>query len=267
MLCKTDLLEMLTFRRPANGKTEQEFIKMYIDSVPGMSVDEYGNRWFLHDGSRTLISVHTDTVHRMDGKQRLQERAGIVSLSAREKVSNCLGADDTAGIYAALRMIEYGVPVSFVFHRSEEIGGLGSSWVADNYDDWLAETFDRCVALDRRGTQDVITSQYGVRCCSDKFALALARQLKMGHKPASGVFTDSANYMHLIPECSNVSIGYAKEHTALETLDVDYLERLIERLCAVKWDKLPTEHLPEVETGGDDYWGEWNFSLERDLPF
>lgn len=284
-----DLLGMLRWKRPAGSEHEDKFVQRFIDTVQGMEPDNYGNRWLVNEKSRTLISVHTDTVHRNSGMQKVVANAlGIVSVAEsykpapsvkrfswekgkgkkneftkllekweaeqRSKVtggyadahvaSHCLGADDTAGVYAALRMIEAKVPVSFVFHRDEEIGGRGSAWVAREYAGWLSSSFDRCVALDRRGTKDVIISQWGDQCCSFDFAVVLGTELGMGHKPAAGIFTDSANYMGVIPECSNISVGYMNEHTPQETLDTGYLETLIERLCEVEWDKLPTERDP-----------------------
>jgi predicted RNA-binding Zn-ribbon protein involved in translation (DUF1610 family) len=179
----------------------------------------------------------------MDGRQAVCESNGIVSLAGRETVSNCLGADDAAGIYAALRMIEAGVKATFIFHRDEETGGRGSAWLADHYAGWLSN-FDVCLALDRRGTRDAIVSQSWGKCASGEFARGLAAQLGMGHAAADGIFTDSANYVDLIPECSNLSIGYQNEHTTRETLDIDYLEAVTERLIAVEWDSLPIVRKP-----------------------
>jgi hypothetical protein len=245
---------MLSYRRPAKSRTEREFIARYLDSIPGMFADKYGNRILVCAESRVMISTHTDTVHRSDGLQRVSaSHAGVIKLHPRETVSNCLGADDTAGIYAAIRMIEAGVQATFVFHREEEIGGWGSTWLAENYPEWLA-TFDVCLALDRRGTKDIITCQYGGECASEQFAWSLGGALGMGHAPADGIFTDSANYAHLIPECSNLSIGYQNEHTRAETLDSEYLERVIERLIAVDWSVLEIARDPLLDMV-EDSWG------------
>lgn len=158
-------------------------------------------------------------------------------------MSNCLGADDCAGMYAALRLIEADVKATFVFHRDEESGGNGSRWLAKHYPKWL-ESFDVCLALDRRGTKDVIVSQQWSMCASEEFAQGLAEQLGMGHHAADGVFTDSANYTDLIPECSNLSIGYQHEHSRMETLDLNYLEAVIARLVKVDWQALPIVREP-----------------------
>lgn len=232
---------LLKYRRPARSVTEETFISKYLDIIPGMFADAYGNRILMCKESKTIISTHTDTVHILPGSQSPHVKKGIISLSKLDllRKSNCLGADDSAGIYAALRMIDAGVKTTFIFHRDEEIGGRGSSWLAKNYADWL-RTFDHCIALDRRGTQDVITRQAWSRCCSNDFATALCDALSMGHKPSDeGIFTDSANYIGIIPECTNISVGYYNEHTANETLDTRYLEALIEKLISIDYSILP----------------------------
>ncbi len=245
----SQLLEMLLYKRPAGSKTEKAFIEKYLDVIPGMYADAYGNRILNNPDSKVIIACHTDTVHRDGGMQQLQNRKGIVSLAIGSP-SNCLGADDTAGVYAALKMIEAGVPATFIFHRNEEAGGRGSQWLADHYPGWLA-TFDICLSLDRKGEFDIITSQWGGECASTEFADSLSDALDMGHAPAAGMFTDSANYTHLIPECSNLSVGYANEHTTKETLDIHYLDRLISRLISVDWSKLIVAREPGAKEEED----------------
>lgn len=197
-------------------------------------------------GAKVMISTHTDTVHVAPGMQRVSVIKGIVQLHEKELISNCLGADDTAGIYAALRMIDAGVKATFIFHRDEEIGGKGSTWLAKTHPEWL-ESFDICLALDRRGTGEIITSQWGGTCASGEFAASLGDALRMGHRAAAGIFTDSANYTGLIPECSNLSIGYQHEHTWNESLNLDYLDAVIERLIMVDWGKLDVVRDPAAD--------------------
>jgi hypothetical protein len=87
----------------------------------------------------------------------------------------------------------------------------------------------------------VITHQMCGRCCSDEFAKALCDQLGMRHEPCDGgTFTDSANYVDLIPECTNISAGYLNEHTRHETLNQRYLSQLLDAMCQVDWEGLPT---------------------------
>ena len=99
---------------------------------------------------------------------------------------------------------------------------------------------ERAIAFDRRGTGDVITHQCRVRTCSMDFAQALAAQLGLGFAPcAEGVFTDTAHYAGLIPECTNLSIGYEHAHTGMEYQDYGFLEYLLPALLRVEWAALP----------------------------
>lgn len=233
------LLEMLGYRRPHGSESEAAFIARFIDSVPGMTQDAFGNRLLRLGHSTTLFSCHTDTVHRSPGPQKLVYDSGLDIVYKDD--DEPLGADDAAGIWVLLQLIEARVPGLYVFHRGEECGGLGSHFIASQTPELLTD-IQRAVAFDRRGRHDIITHQASGRCCSDAFALALADELRMGHKPSSlGIFTDTANYTGLIPECTNVSVGYEHEHTASEMLDLTYLEQLAESCIAVDWEGLVTQ--------------------------
>jgi hypothetical protein len=73
----------------------------------------------------------------------------------------------------------------------------------------------------------------------------------------TGVFTDTAEYVHLIPECLNISIGYQSEHTSSETLDVNFALELRNRIVSIQWDKiaLPVERKPEARPSYSFYGG------------
>jgi hypothetical protein len=60
----------------------------------------------------------------------------------------------------------------------------------------------------------------------------------------TGIYTDTAEFMELIPECTNLSAGYYNEHSAREFLDVEYLGMLLKAMITVQWDELPTERDP-----------------------
>lgn len=287
-----DIHQMLAYCRPAWSDTEVAFITRYIDTLDGVQADNYGNRLVLNPTSRVLIACHTDTVHRKNGYQRIVVKGGIARLpevpaakpaAPRAAIlttipptsPNCLGADDTAGVYAALRMLSAGVKVNYIFHRAEEIGGKGSQFLASTYPEWLERNFDICLSLDRRGTNDVITHQWAGRTASDEFAWSLALALDMDHVPSDGgSFTDSANYAELIPECSNLAIGYAHEHTSAETLDLNYLEKVVQRLIAVAWEELTVARDPTAYYDPWEEWREpannedsfWDTQDDRDLP-
>lgn len=255
------LSEMLTYRRPAGSNAEIAFIERYLIPVPGMEVDTYGNHFVVvGEGSRTLFSCHTDTVHRSSGRQKVSIDPTLNHAFVTEPESNCLGADDTAGCYIMLRMIYAGVPGTYVFHRDEEIGGGGSDHFAKSVS---VGDYNYCIAFDRKGYGDVITHQAGGRCCSDDFAEALCDALGDAYLPDNGgTFTDSANYIHVIPECTNISVGYFNAHTAKEWLDLGFVERLAKVCCDIEWELLPVkrkaEHNSYYGMGGMYGGRDWN---------
>jgi hypothetical protein len=105
------------------------------------------------------------------------------------------------------------------------------------------DKFDRMVSFDRRAYHSVITYQLGKRGCSEEFAKALAEQLNaqgLGYRPdPTGIYTDSASFIGIIPEVTNLSVGYFHEHSHGETQDIEFLDRLAKAACKVKWEELP----------------------------
>lgn len=240
-------LEMVTYRRPHQSAGERAFIDRFI--MPhNPAEDEFGN---LHITvgitPKTLFSTHTDTVHKNDAMQVVvyDENLGFVYKADGEP----LGADNAAGVWLLLEMVDAGVKGHYVFHRGEERGGLGSGWLQTECEDWFTDCgFDRAIAFDRKGETSVITFQGGDRCCSDEFGSALAAALAAEGLPyvldTGGVFTDTANYTELIPECTNVSVGYYDEHTAKELQSTEHLIELRAACLKIDWDALPTKRNP-----------------------
>lgn len=254
----TDLRHILSYKRRHGTQSHDEFVEKFVLSIPGA--------WVLRDtaketalkcevplavvvevgsGSRTMFSSHCDTVHHTSGRQvvKYDEDTKMIWIEGEE----CLGADDGAGIWIMRQMIAHGVPGTYLFHMGEECGGIGSTGIATHHEDFLAR-FDRAVAFDRAGRCDVITHQGWGRCCSDEFATALAGSLNeygLSMEPDNtGVFTDTANYVEDIPECTNLSVGYDRQHTKHETLDVEFLIDLRRAVLCIDWESLPTKRTP-----------------------
>lgn len=262
-----ELQEMLSFRRPAWSKTERKFIERFIGPL-GMLTDELGNYYKRIGDAPILWSSHTDTVHSQGGKQLLRVSNGLIMQA--DSQSNCLGADCTAGIWLMMEMIRANRPGLYIFHRAEEVGGKGSTFIADHRADILAG-IEYAVAFDRRDTTSIITHQWGGRCCSEAFAASLSKALGMGHEADdTGSFTDTANYIGLIGECSNLSVGYMNEHTKRETLDFNYLQELREALLRLDVSSLVAERAPGEEDP-DDYdvtcWRGYNDNDQEPLGF
>jgi len=259
-----DLAEMLTYPRPAFSKMEEQFITKYIDSVPGIKKDTFGNRYIKVGKSDMSFTCHTDTVHRAEGVERQ-----VVQLSedgwAFKKDGDILGADDTTGVWLCLNLLYKKIPGLYIFHRAEEVGGRGSSFIA-NKTPQLLKGINKVLSLDRKDYHDVIIWQRGRMTASEEFGNALAKQLGHGFRNERGVFTDSANYDHIVPECANLSVGYFRAHSADELQDLKFAEALSNWLSNVNWNALPVKrdktntrrylHRNDVKPKSfDDYWG------------
>lgn len=214
--------------------------------------------------SDVLFSCHVDTVHSGPGtyttddvstqRQGLayDEHKGHLMLDAKSLgMGACLGADDGAGVWLMLEMIKAKVPGTYLFHRGEESGFIGSSAMVDKEKEFLAQ-FSIAVAFDRPFVNQVITHQSSMRCCSDKFAGELAKRLNdtnVGLSAAAnahGGLTDTHKYRGIIAECTNVSVGYYNQHRDEEYLDLTYLLRLRAAVLQVNWGTLPIDRDPKV---------------------
>ena len=256
-----ELCTMMTYCRPAFSATEEQFIADYIDVLPNVKTDGYGNRLVIVGNNPTvLFSCHTDTVHRIEGKHRVLIDPNSPKIAYSEN-ANCLGADDTTGCFLARNMILSGIPGLYVFHRAEEVGGRGSAWLTYNTPD-VVKNITHAIAFDRKDYTHVITHQGG-RCCSDEFAKDLSTRLGLDFAPNShGVFTDTANYTDLVGECTNLSVGYHAQHTHNEVQDITFAIQLLNALLDVNWDKLVSKRKAgEVERfsyGPSNYYDDWD---------
>lgn len=246
------LWQMLAYKRPAWGKAEKSFIKRFLAPLGG-TTDAKGNIIIEIGSAPVLWSCHTDTVHNDDGRQTIyldRDQKNHVFSDA-----DCLGADDTAGIWLMTEMIRAEKPGRYVFHRAEEVGGIGSTFIARHNKDVL-KGIDIAIALDRKGTSSIITHQSCGRCCSDDFALSFAKALGGGFEPDdTGTFTDTANYVDDIAECTNLSVGYYHQHTKNEYLDVSFLQDLRDRLVTLDYGALTVKRRPGELDPADRWFG------------
>lgn len=250
-----ELLTMLTYRRPAGSKTERKFVNRFLRPLD-VEQDNKGNLWKTIGNSPILWSSHIDTVHRTAGTQPVMIGNGIISLSPKAD-SNCLGADCTVGVWIMMNMIRAGIPGTYIFHHGEEIGGIGSNYISDVTPDKI-KGLQYAVAFDRKGYDEIITHQMSGRCASDDFGNSLIGALHpMGMKLSSGgTFTDTANYAHIIPECTNIAVGYFNQHTPRETLDVNHANDLLRTILTADFSGLICKRDPsEIEPDYGDIFG------------
>ena len=226
--------------------TESEVLK-WINL--NLEQDEYGN-WFLKIGeSNTMFTSHFDSFTDKKQKVNLVKYFEGDNLFVSTDGSSILGADDKAGVTIMLYMIEHNVPGLYYFFVGEEVGGIGSSDLAYNGHTNL-DGIEKCVSFDRRGYYSVITEQMSESCCSETFAdsicLAFEEQGMKFKKDNTGIFTDSANFIGLIKECTNISVGYFHEHKKCEYQNITFLEKLCDACTKIDWDNLPTKNINNI---------------------
>jgi hypothetical protein len=263
--------------------------------------DEKGNFVVtIGENPTSLFSSHMDTVHHVDKKIMEGKHKAVIQLltmsddapdpdkgfiwagidndvrlpqgSPKKWNAIALGADDKVGVYIMCKMIEAQVPGMYVFHVGEECGCIGSKWLAQNKKD-MFKGIKRAIAFDRKGYTDVIAFQHNSRCASKEFTNALADALNVNidlpngkyQGDQHGVFTDTANYTELVPECTNLSVGYFDQHGPSEKFDWWWCEeQFLPAVLKVKWDELPTvrDTDKKVVYNSDDY-GEHAYGFGR----
>lgn len=219
-------------------------------------IDEHGNYIVHIPGSRVMWTSHCDTADSHPTHVSLKRTGNFLHTDGK----SILGADDKVGVCIMIMMIKAGVPGTYVFFAGEEVGCVGSSNMSDDiqYGD-----YDCCISLDRYGYTDIITHQCGTRTASDEWAAELAERINkhsggiIDMSPSSrGVFTDSREFKDIIPECTNISVGYFNQHTHQEKADTMFAYLLC---CALIDMCTNGEGVPEPKrTFVDD------FSEERD---
>lgn len=247
------LYSILSWKRPFDSAAEEIFARTYIDTAHhAVTKDAFANR-HLHipyeDGApcKVIWSSHIDTCHHDEGYQRLsltKDKDGLVFVGVRRGEGSCLGADDGTGVWLMLEMIRKGRPGYYLFHRGEERGCLGSRWLKDNKPDFL-RTFEAAIALDRKGFDNIITHQGGQRGCSEEFAAGIAKAIPSYKADPTGMLTDTKQYFDLIPECTNLSVGYEDQHGPKERQYLTFALQLRKALLGVDLQALPIKRDPK----------------------
>jgi hypothetical protein len=227
--------------------------------------DSVGN-YYLQIGETpsTMFACHLDTACSYQKKVNHVHDGKFVKTDG----TTILGADDKAGMVVMLYMIKNKIPGLYYFFVGEEVGCVGSGKLAKIWKETdFSNHITKVISFDRRGTDSVITEQIFGRSCSDEFALAISNELNQtglgfNFSPdPTGIYTDSAKFMSLVPECTNISVGYYSEHTNSEKQDVEFLQKLCKGACLVDWENLPISRDPSKFS---DY-NYWDYEDEEDF--
>jgi hypothetical protein len=241
--------------------------KTFIMLPKKLKSDEFGNLFLKIGESDVMFTSHLDTATSANCvvNHVIENDNGIRTIKTDGK--SILGADDKAGVVIMLYMMEKKVPGLYYFFLGEEVGCVGSKKVANKHNTDPIQGINKVVSFDRRGTDSVITYQTNGRCCSDEFGEALAKELNLNDSTfkykidPTGIYTDSAQFTKIYPECTNISVGYYSEHTFRERQDIEHLEKLAVACTKVDWKSLPVKRdktVTEYKSYGRSYnrWGD-----------
>lgn len=250
--------------------TEKELFHLLPSNL---ETDQFGNL-FIEIGisPSTMFTSHLDTASYEKKKVNHIFRGNIVGTDG----TSILGADDKAGVTIMLYMIQENIPGLYYFFLGEERGCIGSKKVADLHKNSPLPNIKKVISFDRRDNGSIITFQSSQRCCSNKFATALAEELNQKSKKEkssdlnfnynldpTGIYTDSYQFISIYPECTNISVGYQNEHTGRETQDLEHLEKLAKTCVLINWENLPVERNNLVQETEDI----WEYGNSTDSYF
>ena len=182
-----------------------------------------------------LLVAHLDTVHK--GKPEL------VCYDSEQEIlwsPSGLGADDRAGVYAAMQLSKQ-FNVDVLFTHGEESGGKGASAFIRDYPSNLAR-YKMLIQLDRRGSHDAV---FYCNRAEDFHAYIT----DAGFVKAYGSFSDISIIAPVWRvNAVNLSIGFISEHTLYEHLKLAWM-----RNTMVKLVNLFAEPIPSFEYKEADY--------------
>lgn len=135
-----------------------------------------------------------------------------------------LGADDRAGIFAIVELLDRGCRPSIIFTDLEEKGGIGASALVKDYFNCPFEKCNALIQLDRAGENDAVYYD----CDNKSFEEWITCY---GFITSYGSFSDISVFG---PEWGiaavNLSVGYEDEHSYVETLNVTHLYTTINKV-------------------------------------
>ena len=213
----------------------------------GFKKDSVGNYFYEIGESETLFTTHLDTY-----SEKYEKVNHVIDADneyhIRTDGKTILGGDNKLGCCILIGMIKNNIPGTYYFFLGEEpiiSGGLwGSSSALTNNPEFFTK-FKRCIAFDRRGYGSVVIRQMGRMTSSNEFIQALSSELRrfgsieFDESSKYGYYTDTATFMDVIPECTNISAGGFDEHYESEWVDLNYTYNVYKTALQIKWEDLP----------------------------
>ena len=209
-LSQTQIREFLASHLKKKGYTQIYMTKDYLYAVGDMPI---------------ALVAHMDVIY--TGREEVQ-----VFYDPRHNVlwsPQGLGADDRAGIYAILKILQRGFKPTLIFTTEEETGGVGARKFIQDYPQPLTK-LKYIVELDRQGSSDCVFYD----CNNENFTEYIQ---SFGFVRNWGTYTDICE---ICPKWKiagvNLSIGYLQEHSLGEHLRVSWMNITIKKLIKLLED-------------------------------
>ena len=158
-----------------------------------------------------------------------------------------LGADDRAGVFAILKILQDGYRPSVIFTTDEEKGGVGASALAEI--PCPIPNLKYMIELDRRGSNDCVFYD----CYCPEFVDYVE---SFGFCEKYGSFSDISFLMGEWLTCGvNLSVGYEEEHSYSEHLYVGPLFDTIKKVKKMLEAKdIPDFEYDELNVAASSWW-------------
>ena len=194
--------QIVSLTQPALKKVMSKFLKNKYGSKNILETADY----ICAQGDIPIALVaHMDTVFEKPVKDLFYDQKKNVMWSPQG-----LGADDRAGVYAIIKIINSGLRPHIILTTDEEKGCLGAAELAKIPCPF--EQLNYCIQLDRRGTNDCVFYD----CENPEFVNYVEQ---FGFTEAYGSFSDICEICPAWGVAGvNLSIGYVDEHSYQELL-------------------------------------------------
>lgn len=183
---------------------------LYTELKKNYSKIIYNPKYIIAAGEGSIcLLAHVDTVFKTPPTFFFHDQEQHILWSPEG-----MGADDRAGIYAILAIIEEGYRPHIIFTTGEEIGGVGARQLIQDFPNikTIMKDLKFLIQLDRRGSKDSVYYD-----CDN----AIFEQWINGYdfETADGSYTDISIVAPVWEVAAvNLSIGYYYEHTDTEIL-------------------------------------------------
>lgn len=164
------------------------------------------------------LAAHMDTVFKELPKTFFYDQEKTTMWSP-----DGMGADDRAGIYAIITIIQSGYRPTVIFTTEEECGGLGAAALVTDFPSAPTD-LKYVIQLDRRGANDCVFYD----CDNIEFVSYVE---SFGFKEEYGSFTDISTICPVWGIAGvNLSVGYYNEHSFNEILNIAYLHDTMKKV-------------------------------------